>query len=338
MSEEHFGTRLAIVIPYFQREAGILRRAVESVFGQTGAGPTTIIIVDDGSPVPAQVDVGDLAGRADHRIIVARQPNAGPGAARNHGIELVPPGTPYVAFLDSDNVWSDSHVRNAVSALDAGSDFYFSDARRESEADTVFALNPPGVLPEDLGPVLSEPSVHVYEGDIQLAVLANLVRTSTVAYRFTRFPDVRFRTDLSCAEDLHFWLTLGRRASSVAVSLEREALSGAGVNLFQSVPQKSVGRVRVLGDQIDFFDHALALPDLSDRALELASRYRGDLYRHMGDELVHHLLRGRIALARTAVRRHPESVGSVVRAIRRRTGNAGRRQVRRLKRRLTSIR
>ena len=44
---------IAVIIPYFQREAGILRRALASVFAQTNAPSWEIIVVDDGSPVPA---------------------------------------------------------------------------------------------------------------------------------------------------------------------------------------------------------------------------------------------------------------------------------------------
>jgi len=55
--------------------------------------------VDDGS-TDGTLDV--LAGYAD-RIRLIQQPNAGPGAARNRGVEHAT--GKYVAFLDSDDLW-----------------------------------------------------------------------------------------------------------------------------------------------------------------------------------------------------------------------------------------
>jgi glycosyltransferase involved in cell wall biosynthesis len=55
-----------------------------------------IIVVDDGSPEPVRpLRIDDL--------ILIRHANAGPGGARNRGVEMA--RAPWVAFLDTDDIW-----------------------------------------------------------------------------------------------------------------------------------------------------------------------------------------------------------------------------------------
>ncbi|MCK7578205.1 MAG: hypothetical protein MZV65_22360 [Chromatiales bacterium] len=58
---------LFIVIPFFQRESGILSRAVASVVAQQGVleradvASATLLIVDDASPVSADAELSGIA-------------------------------------------------------------------------------------------------------------------------------------------------------------------------------------------------------------------------------------------------------------------------------------
>jgi hypothetical protein len=69
--------------------------------------------VDDGS-----TDGGDeiAAGFPDPRFRLVRQPNGGPGSARNRGIEECQ--AELVAFLDADDEWLPDYLITNVSALD----------------------------------------------------------------------------------------------------------------------------------------------------------------------------------------------------------------------------
>ena len=49
--------KTGIVIPFFQRKSGLLARAVASVIAQEKAEAAAIIVVDDGSPRPARVEL-----------------------------------------------------------------------------------------------------------------------------------------------------------------------------------------------------------------------------------------------------------------------------------------
>ena len=69
----------------------------------------------------------ELTAEQRERMRVIKQPNGGPGKARNTGLDAVRSGTKYVAFLDSDDEWFEHHLDDAQFALERGFDFYFSD-------------------------------------------------------------------------------------------------------------------------------------------------------------------------------------------------------------------
>ncbi len=52
--------KISVVIPYYQREAGILRKTVLSALCQKGLLNYEIIVVDDESPVTADMEIGNI--------------------------------------------------------------------------------------------------------------------------------------------------------------------------------------------------------------------------------------------------------------------------------------
>ena len=78
--------------------AAFIRRAIESVWAQTHL-PLELIVVDDGS----SDDTAAVAAAVDPRTKVVRQPNGGPGAARNRGVKES--SGDWIAFLDADDAW-----------------------------------------------------------------------------------------------------------------------------------------------------------------------------------------------------------------------------------------
>lgn len=75
-----------------------------------------LLLVDDGS-TDGSLDVLEGWTAADPRIRVIARPHEGVSAARNAALEAA--RGEYIAFLDSDNRWTPSHLRAAVGALDA---------------------------------------------------------------------------------------------------------------------------------------------------------------------------------------------------------------------------
>ncbi len=103
-------TLVSVVIPFYSN-ADWLYEAVDSVLAQTHSA-LEILVVDDGSPEHL-----DAARLADERIIVTRQPNAGPGPARNRGISLAT--GEFIAFLDSDDLWKPEKVERQLALMQA---------------------------------------------------------------------------------------------------------------------------------------------------------------------------------------------------------------------------
>jgi len=103
--------RVSIIIPLFNK-APYVARALASVAAQTYTD-FEVIVVDDGS-----TDEGPRIVEAFHdsRISLIEQANAGPGAARNRGLELA--RGELVAFLDADDEWLPDYLAEGVRLLD----------------------------------------------------------------------------------------------------------------------------------------------------------------------------------------------------------------------------
>ncbi|MGH2507736.1 MAG: glycosyltransferase family 2 protein [Ktedonobacteraceae bacterium] len=118
--------RTGVIIPFYQRARGILPASVDSVLIQ-GEESVAVIVVDGGSPVSARMELAPILQR-DPRVTVIEQHNAGPGGARNKGLDAAPDDVTQIAYLDSDDRWFPGHLSNGLAALRHGADFYFADA------------------------------------------------------------------------------------------------------------------------------------------------------------------------------------------------------------------
>lgn len=102
----------SVVIPAFNAEK-YLAETVASVLAQTVL-PKKIIIVDDGSTdATAQISC-----RFGDKIELVQTENKGAAAATNTGIGKVT--TPFVAFLDSDDLWVSDKMEIQIARLHKG--------------------------------------------------------------------------------------------------------------------------------------------------------------------------------------------------------------------------
>lgn len=90
-----------MVIPAF-RDAETLGEAVNSVVGQS-VRPDRLVMVWDGGDEATLEQARQWARTHPDWMALIEQENRGLGAARNAGIEAL--HTPWVAFLDADDVW-----------------------------------------------------------------------------------------------------------------------------------------------------------------------------------------------------------------------------------------
>lgn len=281
---------ISVIIPFFQKQPGILIHAVLSVLSQRAIS-ATIVVVDDQSPISARAELADILGKHPGRIIIIEQKNAGPAAARNRGLDNVPPNTDYVAFLDSDDVWVESHLENAVAVLGQGYDFYFSDHFQLNQ--TISAFNRAKRIQPQSHPAISgDGNLREYSGDMFDQILTgNIIGTSTVVYCFAKFPRLRFREEfLNAGEDYLFWLELSTMTKRIAFSLLCECRYGEGVNIFAGSgwgTEKSLVRLHY---EIKFKKALSWLFPLSATQSEAVSKSIWILRRSFAADLLHRLL------------------------------------------------
>jgi glycosyltransferase involved in cell wall biosynthesis len=108
---------VTVVIPAF-RARRYLPEALASVRAQTYRA-WEIVVVDDCSPEPVDDLVKIFAGTVPKNVVrLIRHPeNSGQGAARNTGIRAA--AGKFIAFLDHDDWWRETHLADAVQRLES---------------------------------------------------------------------------------------------------------------------------------------------------------------------------------------------------------------------------
>ena len=223
--------KIAVIIPYYQEEPGILRRAMKSVCAQEGVSNVEVIVVDDGAPVPAREELRGLPLPSHISLKILEQENAGPGAARNKGLDNVSEDTKYVAFLDSDDEWSREHLQRAHTALEKGYDFYFANYRGSEENIAIFAKH--HVRLSDYGKISDIDNFYITtdSNPCSLIIQYNVVKTSTVFYRYIDLSELRFIEYLFTGEDMLFFLDVFVRTDKLVFSPVIECVIGKGINI-----------------------------------------------------------------------------------------------------------
>ena len=232
--------KCSVIIPYYQREPGVLRRALNSVFTQSHQD-FDVIVVDDSSPLPVEAEIGVLPPDQRARIAVIRQTNAGPGGARNTGLDHVPADSGCVAFLDSDDEWTPDHLKAATEALSrfdadcyfasihGGEEFYYHYGIAEladSTATRRLSDDPPLVeVPNLAGVMLRDWS---------------FLHLSCMVIGDSLFRAVRFEVALKlAAEDVLFFYDCISAARRTVLGENVGAMRGEGLNIFHGVASDS---------------------------------------------------------------------------------------------------
>lgn len=232
--------KLTVIIPFYQREPGILRRALASVFAQEFKD-FDVIVVDDESPYPADGDIVDFSEAERARVRIIRQENAGPGGARNTGLDHVPAEAEFVAFLDSDDIWAPGHLAVAHAAMIRfGADCYFASITGGDAFYYHFGV-------ADLE---KTEAVVRLSGDPLLIEIPQLTQVMLKNWSFLHlscmvigrplFERVRFDAALRlAAEDVLFFCDCVLAARRVVLSGTAGAVRGEGLNIFHGVDNDS---------------------------------------------------------------------------------------------------
>ncbi len=192
------GCALTVVIPAYNA-APTVGGAIASVLGQAAPG-VTAVVVDDGSTDDTLGAIGPYQGPRVRLVRLAR--NGGLAAARNAGVALCQ--TPFVGFLDADDLLLPGWAGSVLALLEAGADIAVTDAL------VVDATNG-AHLGRYYDKVAFPPARRQSS-----AILADNFVISTAAVRRSALPRGPFDVRLRRAEDWELWIRMLRAGSRVA--------------------------------------------------------------------------------------------------------------------------
>lgn len=232
--------KLTVAIPFYQKEPGILRRALASVFAQSFTD-FDVIVVDDQSPFPIDEELAPLAPEQRARITVIRQDNAGPGGARNTALDNIPLDTELVAFLDSDDVWAPDHLHNAYDGMTRfGADCYWASITGGEAFYYHFGVA--DLEKTERVERLQDEPLLVEIPELSSVMLKNwsFLHLSCMVIGRSLFETVRFDPKLRlAAEDVLFFCDCVLAAKRVVLCDAPGAVRGEGINIFHGIDNDS---------------------------------------------------------------------------------------------------
>lgn len=251
---------VTVIIPFFQRSEGLLKNALLSVGQQTAFSQIDrVIVVDDGSPIPAKVDIANIENDQPilQKIVLIEKPNGGVGSARNAGLDAIDADTRYVALLDPDDVWLPDHLSLALKALSSGTDFHFSNFTHIGQV--IGAFERAGYITPKEHPSIDDSSNHRYEGNIVRQITTeNVIGASSVIYDVQKHAKSRFKTDFQFAgEDYLMWLDITQNSDGISFTDKITTHCGEGINLFSGAKWASGHLSRRLFDEINYRHYLL---------------------------------------------------------------------------------
>lgn len=283
---------IAVIIPFFQREAGILAKALTSIAAQNYPNDALyVIVVDDCSPIPIATELKTCPPPSGLRVKTVQQPkNSGPNEARNAGLENLEPGTQLVAYLDSDDEWVGDHLRRAVKALASGYSAYF--ANLFHLGDTVNEYEKAKrVQPEEHLIVANDESLRAYQGDMvhQIAT-ANIIFMPSLVIDVAALGKARFpQAHRHGGGDYLYWMDLIQHGAKFVFSTEPEVRCGSGINMWYGSGWGTDGLAMRIVDESRFRRKVLQDYARSDATRASLSIRLTELQTSMLQDMVHRL-------------------------------------------------
>ncbi len=262
-----------VIIPYFQREPGLLQRALTSIAHQD-LDPKVhieIVVIDDSSPLPSDGEL-DVAFPKHCSLQVIKQENMGAGASRNTGLARITEDIHAVAFLDSDDEWLPNHLQSGLDCLMKGADFYFDNSFMNEGIDSFSFFKFFSSLAtehQESDDIIFVSGDQFFDGLLQECVS----HTSQVIYNAQKFREIRFNQKMKRAgEDHLFFLNLASRSEKIAFSLRVNGKRGTGVSIYrETLSWDSPKILERLLDELLLREYIRAELELSKRQMEIVN-------------------------------------------------------------------
>lgn len=192
-SDDQAAFEVAVVIPLFNKRP-FIRSTLEAVLQQCHPA-SEIVVVDDGSTDGGPTAIADLIGGP---VRLIRQPNQGPGLARNRGAEAVV--AEWIAFLDGDDLWRPDHLATLrdMAMKFPSADVLVTNHDRAMHGDPVdLTVQQPCEANPRILDFMRDPISHAR------------VNSSVIAIRRSIFVKTCGFPDFVPGEDTDFWFRLG---------------------------------------------------------------------------------------------------------------------------------
>ena len=226
---------VSVVIPSYNSRH-FVAEAIDSIRIQA-IEDLEIIIIDDGSSDDSAEFIRQYAPEA----LLIQQPNAGPAAARNHGIREAQGR--YIAFLDADDVWLAGKLAAQLRVMQADASIdicYGQFSPWYPNADGEFTAR------NDVQPVaIDQPGSADYL--LQMALLFDaIVWTPTVLARADSMQQLlAFNQDLDVGEDYDLWLRLSLQARFVCLPVAVALYRDNPASITKKIPRKNFEKLVV---------------------------------------------------------------------------------------------
>ena len=220
----------AVIIPFYQREPGILARTLQSVARQNVADQVVVYVVDDESPVAPEPEVDSVQWGDNFQVRILKKPNGGPASARNYALDRLG-DEQYVAFLDSDDTWTDYHLSSAHYAFSNGFDLYTADWGLDEHITALQQFYGDQLRLRVYG---TTDWAHELQDDlVNFTVMGPIGKLSVLVVKRDLIAATRFAESLKTAgEDGLFSTELAVKQPKVMVSKRIDVVTGKGVNIF----------------------------------------------------------------------------------------------------------
>ena len=262
--------RVAVIIAAYN-VAEYVVRAIASAQAQT-AGPSEIIVSDDGSSDGTPDVVRRLAERDSRIKLLQSGKNTGPGAARNRAIEAT--SADWVAILDADDAWKPERLQRLMRAATESGSVIAADNYLRFD-DTAGRVVGPAF--QESRPLSALTAARFIASEHPLGRVRFGMLKPMVQRRFLQDHGIQYATNIRLAEDFHFFLRVLLEGGKGVLlnealyiyTLPQSLISGSQSRGSRTKPNLA-DRVWIADDLIERYAGRV-----SPETIELLGRYRG---------------------------------------------------------------